>query len=64
MNRLTLKQKIIDYFAENPDEELTRADMIAKFGGSMKTLELHLKFLRSNGFLESSPTLYRRKIKP
>lgn len=55
----TLKQKIITYFEDNPEEELSRQDMLEKFGGTMKTLEVHLKALKSQGYLEY-PKTYRR----
>ena len=56
---LNLRQKIIAYFEENPDEELTRIDMHLKFGGSIKTLDIHLSSLKKSGYLEK-PTVYRR----
>jgi len=55
----SLKQKIVAYFEANPDEELSRADMLAKFGGTLKNLEYHLKALKAQGFLEY-PKTYRR----
>jgi len=59
MVAMTLRQRIIAYFEENPDEELTRADMHAKFGGSIKTLDIHLCALKKSGYLEK-PIVYRK----
>ena len=56
---MSLKQKIIAYFEANPDEELTRADMHDKFGGSIKTLDIHLCALKKSGYLDK-PIVYRR----
>jgi len=56
---MTLRQKIIAYFEQNPDEEMTRADMHTKFGGSIKTLDIHLSALKKLGYLEK-PIVYRR----
>lgn len=41
------------FFIENPDEELTRADMVAKFGSSFKNIDASLTALRAEGLLES-----------
>lgn len=56
---MNLKDKIVAYFEANPDEELTRADMHAKFGGSIKTLDIHLCALKKSGYLDK-PIVYRK----
>jgi AraC-like DNA-binding protein len=51
--RTGLRRRIEDYFQASPDEELSRADMLVKFGCNAKTLDHHLAHMRREGVLVS-----------
>lgn len=54
-----LPQRIVDFFAENPDEELTMNDAMVKFDCTSRQLHETLIRLRSVGVIET-PKLIRR----
>lgn len=58
--RTGIWRRIYDYFEANPDEELSRADMIVKFGASAQAIDLYLQQMREEGYLESVH-VYRRR---
>lgn len=49
----TLRDRIVRFYEQNPDEELTHADIHAKFGVTRKNTEQALILLRKEGLLES-----------
>lgn len=57
--RTGLRRRIEEFFLANPDEELSKSDMVAKFDCNMRTLEIHLSNMRDEGLLESVH-VYRR----
>ena len=48
---IPLAQQIMDFFTRNPDEELLAVDVLAKFGGTLKTSQDCLTSLRKLGFV-------------
>jgi hypothetical protein len=59
--RTGLRVRIEQFFIDNPDEELSRADMLAKFECGEKILDCHLSNMRAEGVLESVH-VYRRPV--
>lgn len=51
--------RVRDYFAANPDEELTVADIIKKFGLTKRQVAGVLWNLKTQGKVRSTPVLYR-----
>jgi hypothetical protein len=47
-----LPQRISDYFKDNPDEELTYADVQTKFSARPRTVERAVQVLCEDGVLE------------
>lgn len=45
--------RLLAYFAANPDEELTRADIAAKFNAGAKNVDAALTRARATGLIEA-----------
>ena len=48
-----LRWRIKQFFDDNPDEQLTHADALVKFGGGKKTLNEAISRLKSVGVVET-----------
>lgn len=48
----SLRAKLLAYFQANPDEELTRADIVTKFGLSANSLDKVLQRMKEKGEIE------------
>lgn len=53
-----VKKRIAAFFEANPGEELTKADMMVKFGATESAVEQALWILKSEGLLERA-SVYR-----
>lgn len=48
-----LRAKILQFFAENPDKLLPRADIVPMWGGSLRRLEASITILRRDGHIKT-----------
>ncbi len=56
-----LAKRMREFFERNPDEWLTKADMVAKFSCSPRTLENVVRRLGHHGIELEAVTVWRRK---
>lgn len=52
---ITTRDRVIGFFLRSPDEEMTRLDMHARWGGGLGTIWDVLQTMRADGLLEARP---------
>jgi DNA-binding Lrp family transcriptional regulator len=59
-----LPAKIIKFFSENPDEELTYANLSKKFNAKFPAISHAVKELVADGIIEDCPRVIRKRKTP